>query len=457
MISAITASAVLAVLIQIYAGATLRGLYADGAYYTVELAAHGGIPEHLARATSHAIVQWPVAAAMRLGVETPHGVALVFSLVTNLLPGLIILLCLPVLQVQERHFFIFPAFVYFAGTLSAQLASVSEGLVATSYFWLLLCLIAFGHFTVLRLALVAVLAVGILVLHEQISFLGPILFVSCAIRWRREPRLLPRIILAIAAVCALAGTVIAAYFVLQPVYVAERNNFISEFLGLRWLYQSGEGFNLPTVLGILAVILLTMARRGRGARAIWIFTAVSIPLALAAFWLDWLIVPYMQFAARYNAALMSLPLAGLLLFALVHKPLAAATTGMPAKGIVAILGLAVSLWHVSVTEQWSAFLTHFSNVLQSRDGIIAWDTVIAPPASRQAELAAKMVWGWTNPDLSLVALARTCINSVVSNPTWYVGPEPYTLANLATMPALPGITYTYLLPSDQQRAACPTI
>ena len=115
---------------------------------------------HPARVTSDVIAQWPVMAAMHLGVQTPHSVALVFSLVTNLLPGLIILLCLPAMPTGERHFFIFPAFVYFAGTLSAQFASVAEGLVATSYFWLLLCLIAFGHFTILRLALIAVLAVG---------------------------------------------------------------------------------------------------------------------------------------------------------------------------------------------------------------------------------------------------------------------------------------------------------
>ena len=231
----------------------------------------------------------------------------------------------------------------------------------------------------------------------------------------------------------------------------------TDFLALRWLYQPGDGYNLPCVLGILAVpcILLTMVRPAWGVATTWIFAALSIPLALAAFWLDWLMVPYTQFAARYNGALMSLPLAALLLFARVHTPLATAMTRRPARGIVVILGLTVSLWHIAATEQWSAFLTHFSNVLQSRDGIIAWDTVVAPPGSRQAELAAKMVWGWTNPDLSLVALPRSCINSVIANPTWYVGWEPHTLSNLATMPAIPGVTYTYLLPSDQQRAACP--
>jgi len=456
LISTLAASVILAVLVQAYAGATLRGLYADGAYVVTRLAIHQSLVNP-ARWIATMIAQWPVVAAMGLGVQTPHGVALVFSLATNLLPGLIILLCLAVLPTGKRHFFIFPAFVYFAGTLSAQFASVTEGLVATSYFWLLLYLITFGQLTILRLVLIAVLAVGILDLHEQMSFLGPILFVTCAIRWRGEPRLLPRIILALAAVCALASTVIGAYLVLHPLNVDERDSFIAAFLALRWLYEPGFGYNLPCVLGILAVpcIFLTMVRPAWRLATTWIFAAVTIPLAFAAFWLDWLIVPTTQWAALDNGALMSLPLAVLLLFAQVHKPLAAAITGTPAKGIVAILGLAVTLWHVAATEQWSAFLAHFSNVLQSHNGIVAWDSVIAPPASRQAKLAAKMWWDWTNPDLSLLALPRSCVNSVIANPTWYVGWDPYTLSNLATMPAIPGVTYTYLLPSDQQQAACP--
>jgi hypothetical protein len=451
---AVAASAILAVLVQVYAGATLRGLYADGAHYAVQLAAHAAIPEHLARITSQAVVQWPVVVAMHLGVQTPHNVALVFSLVTNLLPGLIVLLCLPALPAEERHFFIFPAFVYFAGTLSAQFASVSEGLVATSYFWLLLCLIAFGRLTILRLLLIVVLAVGILDLHEQMCLLGPVLFVSCAIRWRGETRLLARVVLAQAAACALAGAVIGAYFVLEPVSVADRNSFISDFLLLRWLYLPSSGLNLPCVLGILAALVLTMTRPGHEARATFIFAVISISLALSVFWLDWLIAPSTQFAARYNGALMSVPLAILLLVARVHKPVADVLTAAPARGIIAILGLSVSLWHVGASGQWTVFLTHFSNALQSHDGIIAWESVIAPPASHQAALSRRMLWPWTNPDLSLVALRRPCVNSIIAHPTTWAGWTPYDPASVTTMPVIQGVTYTYLLPSGQESAAC---
>jgi hypothetical protein len=195
-------------------------------------------------------------------------------------------------------------------------------------------------------------------------------------------------------------------------------------------------------------------RPGREARVTWIFAVMSSSLALLAFWLDWLIAPYAQFAARYNGAFMSVPLAALLLFARVHKPVAHAITAAPAKGIIAILGITVSLWHVGASQQWTAVLTHFSNVLQSRNGIIPWDSVIAPTAPRQAALVAKMVGGWINPDLSLVALPRSCISSVITKPTTYRGWTPYTLSNLATMPVLEGVTYTYLQVSDRKRPEC---
>ena len=146
---------------------------------------------------------------------------------------------------------------------------------------------------------------------------------------------------------------------------------------------------------------------------------------------------------------MSFPLAALLLYVRAHAPLVTAITRKPTRGIVALLGLTVSLWHVGATEQWSAFPTHFSNVLQSRNAIIAWDTVVAPPGSRQADLATKMFWPWTNSDLSIAALPRSCINSIIANPTWYTGWEPHTLLKSATMPTIPGVTYAYLLSSDQ--------
>jgi hypothetical protein len=66
-----------------------------------------------------------------------------------------------------------------------------------------------------------------------------------------------------------------------------------------------------------------------------------------------------------------------------------------------------------------------------------------------------MVWAWTNSDLSLVVLPRSCVGSVIAHPTWYSGRGPHALSNVATMPVIADVIYTYLLPMDQQQAACP--
>jgi hypothetical protein len=456
--SALTASVVLAVLIQAYAGTTLRGVYADGAYFVTQLAARRAIFDASpARMMSYLITQLPVVAAMHLGVQTPHGVALVFSLVTNILPGLFILLCLPALPAGDRQLFIIPAFVYFAGILGSQFASVIEGLVATSYFWLLLCLITFSRLTILRSAAITLLSAGSLWLYEDTLYLAPILAASCAMRWQNARGRLPHIVLSIAALCAVASTVIGGYYMFYPTNAPEKASFIFQFLHLWWIHVPGKRFNIPCVLAILAglCIFVTMLRPAWGAAVMWMFAAFSISLALVSFQFDRLIDPFMQFTARHNAALMSLPLGILFLFARVHGPFARAITRRPARGIVAFLGVTVSLWHVGATEQWSAFLARFSSALQARNGIIAWDIVAAPPGSRDRQIAANMLWAWTNPDLSLIALPRSCVNSVIANPTWYRGWQPYSLSDLSTMPAIPGVTYTYLLPPDQQHAACP--
>ena len=63
-----------------------------------------------------------------------------------------------------------------------------------------------------------------------------------------------------------------------------------------------------------------------------------------------------------------------------------------------------------------------------------------------------MVWAWTNSDLSLVVLPRSCVGSVIAHPTWYSGRGPHALSNVATMPVIADVIYTYLLPMDQQQA-----
>src|SRR6202000_2569844 len=139
----------------------------------------------------------------------------------------------------------------------------------------------------------------------------------------------------------------------------------------------------------------------------------------------YLTVPAAQFYARHNGALISFPLMILVMFSHARPALLKILTTPPIQTIVISLGVATSLWHVQASAKWSAFLEGFRATLVSHTGIIQANVILEPSDSRSGELAKMMTWSWTNPDLSILALPRRCITSIVANST--TGWEPYNL------------------------------
>jgi hypothetical protein len=92
-------------------------------------------------------------------------------------------------------------------------------------------------------------------------------------------------------------------------------------------------------------------------------------------------------------------------------------------------------------------------VLVSNNGIIPSAVLLQPPGARSAQLAAMMIWSWTNPDLSILAVSRRCMTSVIANSPGHW--QPYDLQDPTTLPQISSLTYTYLLSPDRQAAACP--
>jgi hypothetical protein len=229
-------------------------------------------------------------------------------------------------------------------------------------------------------------------------------------------------------------------------------------LRLRWIYVPGAGCNLPAALGLAAgiAILACIAVPRISRAAVATFAIIAATLAAAAFWADVLTVPEAQFAARDNAAFLSFLLMILVLVACFVPGASNRLTAPPVQTIVMILGVSVTLWHIQATEKWSAFLSHFRSVLASNSGIIPSAVLLDPPGTRPAQLAAMMIWGWTNPDLSILALPRRCMTSVIDNRR-SGGWRPYDLQDPTTLPRIPDLTYTYLLSPERQASACPPI
>ncbi|GAB0119618.1 hypothetical protein [Acidisoma sp. 7E03] len=440
---------IVALFVQAYAGLGLRGLYADGAFFATHLAAaRDFVIIQTGRPFAEMLTQWPVLVAMRLGATAPHAVALAFSLASNLVPGLLILACLAALAPGDRALFVLPAFVYLGGILSAQFASVGEGLAATAYLWLLLTAAVSGPLTLGRGLLLAVLALGCSDLHEEMLFLCPVLLAGCTLRARRERQLAAWLPLGAVALCAVAGTVVGITLALHPVDPGERSDFIQSFLNLEWLYTPWAGVNLGSVLTCTATLFLLIALLcpswGRPLQRI--FLPLSLGTGLAAFAFPALVAPAAQFAARNNAALLSLPLGILFLVAKARPQVRSALTAPAVLGLVASLGLGVSLWHLAATRDWIVYRDVVAQVLENARGIVPSTAVTQDKSAREQRLLESMSWPWTNPDLSIVLLPRRLITSILANPAHHAGWEPYDLKNPASLPAIPGITYRYLLP-----------
>lgn len=341
-------------------------------------------------------------AIIKLGTATPYSAALIFSVATNVLPGLVFLLCRTTLPAVRRQFLVFPAFTYFAGTLAAQFASVAEGLVSTAYVWLLLYLILFGQLSTWRLSLILLLSIGSLRLHEQMSFLGPVLMAAVWMR-RRDLKTQPaRLALGFAFLAMLASAAIGTCSVLFPSAPWDRAALMHDLLLLHWIYTPHGGCNLPAALDLAAgfAILACIAVR-RIPRAAVVTFAIFCCHPRGSGLLGGL--PNRTADAIRGAIQRRLPIlpvddrcAGRAIRAACLQSAYGAAGSSDCH-----IGVSVTLWHIQATEKWSAFLSHFRSVLASNNGIIPSAVLLNPPGTRGAYLAPLMIWGWTNPDLSV--------------------------------------------------------
>jgi hypothetical protein len=445
----------LALLVQLQAGFALRGLYADGAFFATQMLARQTVYIGAgARRLSSTILEAPPLLAMEGGIRNAHLLILIFNVWIAVIPGLLFGLCYVLLPPARRLYFVFPAFAYFGGTLSAALASITEGLLATAYLWCLFILLAFGPESRLLRGAVLLLALGTLSLHEATWFLNPLLLLPCLGRWRSGTSRESRMTWGLAAVLLSLGALAGLYWTIHPFHPGTTDSFLQDVLRLSWLYIPSSGINVPAALAILAAfpILVCAAWPGMGPAAAAVFAVMALGLSAASLRVPALAVAPAQFFARDDSAFLSFGLMILCLLARRYRMLEVRLTQPAVVWVVAALGLSASLCQAGLTRRWESFAALVVHSLRTQTGIVAWPQPGATPAETRIETA--MAWPWTNPDLGLILVQRRCVTSVLANQTGYKGWQPYDLSRPETLPRLPGTVYAYLLPPAAQAAAC---
>jgi hypothetical protein len=401
---------------QLDAGLALRGLYADGAFYVVRLLSQGGFAIlEPSRWTAQVIMQAPVVLAMALGLDGARQVGLLFSLTTNLTPLLLTMASLWALPRPERRFFLFPVFVFLGGSMGSAFASVADGATAAAYAWLLFLLLLFGPLTRLRLAVILLLSLGSLRLHEEMAFLGPILAVTALLRPSQSAPMALRSGLILATSLLALSSVIEWHYVLTPHSVGNRDSFVSDLVGLRWFLASGQGLNLTAMLGLTGLSALALAL---WTRTRWVvilgFTLLAGGLTITALLGALPAAPAAAFAARNNGALLSLPTMVLCLL-LSRRPGFWPRRLAAPLALGAALATCLALIDLRASADWRGYVSRFETTLHTGQGVLPWKMVAATLPPKPAEAFARFSWPWTSPLLSLLLAPDQDIHAIIAS------------------------------------------
>jgi len=425
----------------IYAGLELRGLYADGSAFLLQMMVRGDFFfANPPRRVTHLLQQLPVVLAMRLGVTDGAVLGQLFGLAMHLVPLALVAACYGLLPRGKKAYFLFPLFHYLAGSEAAAFAGIVEAPLASAYFWFLLFLIVFRSAPSWVLALAALPPLS---LHEAFVFLGPVLSLGAGWRAHGERSQGRRVVYWALALWFLIIAGMELSYIVDVPDPSSRDSFLGTMLSLGFLVDFGSGFghggvNVPALLGIVALAAAWLAGRleRRASLIIAGFGVLAALLVAATAVSDALLAPAIQFAARGLGAVLSLPLAALLLLSLRSSGWAEAWARPAVVPIVLVLAIGQLGWQALGIWYWSRYVADVRAVLSTHRGLVSWPQAVASLPPDRARLLWRFSWYWTNPSLSLVLSPHGKVDALIDNPV-AVGWQPFDPANPNELPAGP--------------------
>ncbi len=403
---------------QLYAGFGLLALYGDGAYcLRVLLSGRRFSCIEAPRRAIQTLQETPAVLGVRLGLTDLDVIERMFSLTLQLMPLIVTGLAVAVVWRHYRSFILFPILDYFAGSSSVASNQMLEAPTASAWFWLLLFLILFRSTGTARRAALAIVALPAMMSHEVMIFLAPVLACAAWLRSRDDDGPGRWFMWSVCAWFILVAGV-EFHYVIHPVHPANRDGFISQMLAFKWLYASGYGVNVPALLGLLAIGAIAIGwiapRLANFGVAVFLLAAVAG--SGAALVSGAARAPIMQFFARDHPAFIALLLAPAALWLWRRPARWSAVPMRSANAVILILALATCGVQGATTADWRAYVARYRMVLTEISGVVPWETVVGRLSADDRRRFARMDWGWTHPDLSLLLARDGVVKGIVANP-----------------------------------------
>lgn len=420
---------IMTVILHSVAAANGIVLFLDGSYYLFSVINQGEfISIEPTSRTVQFLQQTPVLLARWAGWGDVESLMIIAGLTNLLLPLLLTASCYWILPPAHRAFFVFPLLHYWAGALASWFPTVTDAPPAAAYFWVLFYLMLFRLETRLSAALCVLIALPAVYLHEAMSFLAPFLVVVALWRFKNaSSRWLKAFFLWLSGWFAFIAS-IQFLAILQPRDTGNRSGFLSQLLEWQWIYW--DGINTAVVLSLVAAILLlavfvdNLRNAGRKSPAkARVFRQIA-PLLLGgvalALW-TWALLDgrgygfNTQFAARGQAAFVTVPLAILVLASLFKPSIQPAWQDRLVIVLITVLTVGIVGSHYIGLSRWIDYVRDFRSLVQDHTGFIAFDEAVAAlPAARQQDFRLLSAT-WTNPTISYLLAPQGKVTTLIGN------------------------------------------
>jgi hypothetical protein len=406
---------------MLYSVSEMRGMFADGSNYIVQILASGDFfLLEPARKLVQLLQQSLLILGIRSGVTDLPTLARLFTLGALGWPIILTASCWLILPREEKGWIIGPLINLVALCPMTSLAAIGEGMIASCLLWMIFFLVLFRTHTIWG----AILAVSLIALgavtHESaaVFFVGIAAIAIMRIRGSSAVERLTQFAISAAAIwsaCYLISVI------LHPRDPVNRGDFLIGTLALAFVEL--HGVNLTAVATIVSCVsifwIIRAQHKGEKTQPI-LLSSISffvLTAALLLFLPEWTVTPVAQFNGR------GLPVLGttVLSFGLW----AGWTSGMkpefllskPALLVLCGLLLTQSVAQIVMTRQWANTLGSVTQIIERSEGRVPWQTALKTTAPLNPILWTEMTWYSEIQPLSLLLAPQGRVHALIDAPT----------------------------------------
>ncbi len=427
-----------------------RGLVADGAYYFITILQQPWPTtfEH-GRLAAHALTQWPLVLAIRVGLTDLTTLRLIHSAGLFYLGPLHLLLCWWFVPKGEERELFWPLLSLFAGSINAWFVAMTEAHVLTWLFWPMVIFLIHGELRHrLQAAVFALLVIASTLAYETMALQGLLLAGLAGARRRGETAAGPRWMWTAITGCFLLGAGVAAYFAVNPRSPENRRGFLAGML--QFAGTGREDLNYPVLLsfGVLALVAIVLLvgpfRRSIFLGVLGSLAAAGILVALSPIFKPDSLRPLQQFQARAWIGLLPVGLTLVMLYLRHRRPRPFAFK--MALGFLLVLGLTQITWHMVATAQWYGYTRIFREELGRHTGFIAYQASDLARERIGIQALRNLTW-YTNGVMSIILAPSGRVSAIIGGPRgiW----QPFDPTDPKALPDLHryGVDYSRYLDS----------